>query len=737
MAYGLFYKLPFKDLKNQNYTVEIEKEGYSGDVTELTGSDTPFTISIDDEDFLYTPTRFSTAKIGIIGSDYLQSLFSTQYQMFRVTLLKGTAPVWCGFISPENYSQDYVLSLFSYDVDCVSAMDVLDKINYKQVSSGEMSLVSLFDLLKQTVTESAGRYEHVYIPHVYAKTPEDYKAGDNILKELIISEQDFFDEEGKAMTYKDVLEAVCRFLNWTCVDWQGSLFFVDVDHTGDYYKYSADFSTFEMVSINSAVVQDEGFNGDGHTLDILGGYNKVTVKCSNYPVGDLFPKYDFDSLKLLSGPSDYTTEPAPPRPKPDSDKPWQYARIIKFYPQNTQNWELYFYSPSGEAVPESYDLKKNADSVTGALPAKICTYQWDNKPEQQASPYSITSYSYDSVFLIRQRNEGQPDSVLKSDLPIIKLKSAPFLFKAGYLGITGSLKPVYNKDLAPWQNVDDVVEPGYWENPPSTSRAVITPSRFQAVNFPIRLSIKMGDFYYQGETSRDPNFKSWDTTEKILEWGTIGSSDTKVNSYLDFYDTSTLSMNVNGLKGFAISPSAHDMLYGVMEITIYAPDLPAYYKNGNAGKYPVPFGISLKGLNVSYYKTLTDTGKTNSDRTYENVINKDYINELDTIEFKISSYNDDGSCYSKVMLGNDYLQDNLYNILTTNKRPEELLITRIINRYEHTSVKLTEEINFTGNIVPFTRIRDNYAPMSQKLFIPTGGEIDVAAKRYKCVMVEV
>lgn len=43
----------------------------------------------------------------------------------------------------------------------------------------------------------------------------------------------------------------------------------------------------------------------------------------------------------------------------------------------------------------------------------------------------------------------------------------------------------------------------------------------------------------------------------------------------------------------------------------------------------------------------------NSDRTYENVINEDYINELDEIEFKISSYNNDGACYSKVMLGDN------------------------------------------------------------------------------------
>lgn len=42
-----------------------------------------------------------------------------------------------------------------------------------------------------------------------------------------------------------------------------------------------------------------------------------------------------------------------------------------------------------------------------------------------------------------------------------------------------------------------------------------------------------------------------------------------------------------------------------------------------------------------------------SDRIYENVVNENFINELDEIEFKISSYNNDGACYSKVLLLDD------------------------------------------------------------------------------------
>ena len=73
-----------------------------------------------------------------------------------------------------------------------------------------------------------------------------------------------------------------------------------------------------------------------------------------------------------------------------------------------------------------------------------------------------------------------------------------------------------------------------------------------------------------------------------------------------------------------------------------------------------------------------------SDRIYENVVNENFINELDEIEFKISSYNNDGACYSKVLLLDEYLKDNLYSsIEKTLIRPEELLIRRIINQYQN------------------------------------------------------
>ena len=82
MSYSLIYTVPFATLDNIPCVVEIEKDGDEGTPTELTASATPSQVDIEGEEFLYTPTRFSTAKLQVVGNDYLQTLFSTEYRQY-------------------------------------------------------------------------------------------------------------------------------------------------------------------------------------------------------------------------------------------------------------------------------------------------------------------------------------------------------------------------------------------------------------------------------------------------------------------------------------------------------------------------------------------------------------------------------------------------------------------------------------------------------------------------------
>ncbi|MCS2567244.1 hypothetical protein [Bacteroides fragilis] len=683
MNYGTIYTLYFRSRKEEdNYTVEIQKEGYTGRVAELTGSgDAPFSVEIADDDFLYVPTRFSTATIRVVGNDYLQSLYSTGYQQYRVNFKQGNKIVWTGFVTPELYTQDYTSNKFDLEVQCVSAMNTLEYINYKLKNETDKGFISLWELLTRCVSESRGSYSAIYIPHVYAKNLADYDANTNILQSMTISEQNFFDEDDKPMTLKEVIEELCKFLNWTCVDYKGELYFVDVDHCGDYYKYVPNFSSYTFESGNVVSVQNIGFSGADHTLDILGGYNKAIVKNSNYPVGNLLPEERFEEMQIL-------------KVLDNANDKNQVCHRVFLIPNQ---WEtIVFKEGLTIKVDDLQKYKDIAHTFEGAIPMKYCTYKQNKDLNGNWIP-EITDYSFTNVIQIRrtkERYEAGPLSTCK----VMTTKGASAIYSNGIFCISGSYKFINSDDMIPWDN--------------------------SSVSDVLYAQIRIGDMYY-GSLRPDAGQKNTWAQNPEYAFKLKPERVEAKQDYVSIENQKTLSMPYTGISGVIVSIDR--VLQGDFEFTLLMP----VGKNFSAG------GVLVKDFKIVYQKPDDEKLISNSsiDRYYENVVNEGYINELDEIEFKISSYNNDGACYSKVMLDDNYLTDNLYSSIEQKLvRPEEHLIRRIINQYGATKFKLTQILVDDEAITPITTITDKFQP--NKRFTITGGTIDFAMNQFNCKMIE-
>lgn len=187
------------------------------------------------------------------------------------------------------------------------------------------------------------------------------------------------------MKLKEVLEEICKFLNWTCVDWKGELYFVDIDHEGTYNKYDLSLAAKEEMGVNSLIVQDIGFAGSGHSLDILPGYNKVTVKCNNYPVGKIFPEEDFKTLFRLGDKLLYAREFV---------KDNKVSRKVYFLPNE---YKMYHYEPGITQNPVNEDAIRNmslddVELLYGAIPIKDAIMKWKRMETSgsQILPTTIT-----------------------------------------------------------------------------------------------------------------------------------------------------------------------------------------------------------------------------------------------------------------------------------------------------------------------------------------------------------
>lgn len=290
------------------------------------------------------------------------------------------------------------------------------------------------------------------------------------------------------------------------------------------------------------------------------------------------------------------------------------------------------------------------------------------------------------------------DEYRKETLPAFTMRGPNAVWKDGAIGISGSMRF------------------------PSDSRMnyIYDGDMNISANIPYACSLKIGDKYWNGSgwQSSFVRFEIVFETDNIKNWANVKS-------------TKTPDMPYSGLSGHIITLPSDVPIIGELEFTMYCRRQRVAQEVGF-----IAYGAVLKDFRFDYKKKdgIIDEGE-DGDRLYENVVNDKFMSELDEVEFGISSYNADGASYSKALLGNDFLTDNLYSVIEDKLvRPEEAFIRRVINRYKATQIKLTQVIKNDGSIHPFTRLYDKSAV--NKRFMLLSGVWDYERNNIQLSMVE-
>ena len=778
MSYGLIYTVAIPSLRKNNYSVEVEKKDYTGASTVLTGGAEPFTVSLDDDDFVYIPLRLSTGKLAVVGGSALESLFATAYQEYRVTLYKDTTPLWCGFIKPEIYTQDYTAVVHEISIDCLSAIHTLEYVKYTQLDTSGLKFVSLKSLISRAVVAANAKYQKVYMPHTFATTQATYGTNALMQDDCVISEQNFFDEENKAMSYKDVLEEICRFAHVTLYDDNGSLYFVDHDYTDAYDEWTLTNGVLTLTSANALAignksVQDIGFGGSDHSLDIVAGYNKASIKTSNYNNSDkVFLEENWDNLTPLaieltqvpiieavkSGMTTKYTEVkargksiwlTPEKWEPHvyrttglledgrtlasleiPNRPGYYAndgnpiyeKVVEVTDLTTLQWDA---TSRPHALGTSFDTQtawetnqglytlsdafQDGSRIYGAFLGKYCNWQLNDDGTD-----SISSYSYEHIMFIRKISMHGDTVAHGTSIPVHDAVTFnPALYK-GLFNYKGHMPVAVYADGAIAINLQ-VCPTG--QGTPVTIQGIAKNGFFYAAEkntykagakVTLTFMLRIGDSYYNGTT--------WTTTPSNF---TVQTEEMKeAGSFVSIKNTKVLSMPYNDLTGYIIETAG--TLRGELYVELVDVDMNCAIKD---------FGMKFQ-LKDNYVPT-----DNASDRVYSNVVNSDYINELDEIEEKISSYNHDGLCYSKVLLGSDFITDNLYEGINHEVvRPENLLLRRIVNQYADPKLKLSQVLMNDTSVRPTDKLTDTF--QAGKKFVITGKETKYRTDTMDIKMIE-
>lgn len=665
---GLRYRIPFKDSDNNAYEVLVYRADYTGEAKELTGAPSCFVVSGTDEDFMYTPVRGTTATINVVDSELLLDLYSINNHYAAVKLMKNGVLEWTGFIKPEQFTQPYVNVATNVGVECVGALATLEHVEYKEQT--ESGYISMMELMRYLVKSAKGGYKGVYIPHVYGTSSA---MNGNVFEEIVLCEENFTSEE---MNLLEVLEAVCKFLNWTVYEHGGCLWFVDADWHGEYRVYDEALTYYDSASGNEVTVQNVGYNGsDGNTLDVVHGYNKASVKSLNHVFEDVIPEEPFDILEII--------------------QTWNYnegdfedaRRAVRKF-KKPMMWEMFYYDHymNPLTLDEIKGMEINSD-VAGCVEVSENGYRVTEKDGKWVP--KEREYVWEDMLRVRIDRNNYVLNAGDDRFKAFTMKGVNSIWKDGAFGVNMSIRYTTGADMVETANT--------------------------VVNTDFYFVLRIGENYWNGSA-----WVNGYSTFKIRYNVNTAQGFQPIESNLN------ADMPYRGLNGHVVELPSDRILKGDLEFTMFM-------NNPASGDIS---GYFIKDMKLDYAKKegVYDEGE-DGDRIYENVVNEAYMTEADEIEFEIGSYNEDGATYSKALLGGDFLTDNLYcAIVGENVRPEELMIRRIVNRYGVTKIKLTEALRMTGEITPLTAVSDR--AMVGKRFRMTSGEWDYEQNRLTVQMQE-
>lgn len=677
------WKIPFKTLNESEAEVTIYEEGYEGDVTELTPSETPFETSDENSDDLMVAVRTQSGYIRVMDSgdvniDIVPSSASQHYVEFK---LNGQVK-FAGYMQPDTYTADWEAPPVEVELPVVSGIAYLSGVYMDQTK--DMDMMRMGDLLKEIVEATGIEYEHIIIPNEVAKS-EDEAGTAPLLME--ISRALFFDRNTDyqqdedyqpyaAKTYMEALISFATFWGWTVMERGLEIYFVSTD-AGSYLRYDmddfgsdADFANYEEVNAQAMELNSLHMDGDGHTQEVRQGYRKIIVKAKTGKVDTAFEYPSTDNLPYY-GSMTRTTAIASSRNRYKYDKLELYKGKSE-----TENLELFQYTTGLRAV-EDYDPEKVFE-LPGAVFAEYDTYTSDEVNASGTDKKVNFDYTSGIIVNINNTNGDQ------TKCPILRIKREGYRYKKGYIVISAKTRGVKNADGG-------------------------TSEEENNAGGTISAKLRIGDFWWTGN--------AWSESETTfdIQMGSGTSTDVVKDTAGEILSTKKLTDKCNGAEGYVISTDGRKRSHGGtskdikgdMELTLYFPSTENYNR-----VYMDGFKVEYMG-NDDYIRKDSDE----SENRYTAVLNTGFSEEKE-VELDFATDNDNQEGYGIIGYEDENVSKLYYRGILQTIRPELALVDRMKRMYGRITQALTLEVVY-GDVTPITRV-----VYDGRTFAVTGENVD-------------
>ena len=248
MAYGVKYRLNYCNKDGDAFRLDIEIDGYSGEIFPIEGTAVPFVLTMhNNNEFPKLETiRATEATIEVYEDDNINidSLLTSNETAIRISHYKNGSLNWQGFAVPDFYH----VSIEDARVITITASDRLGAL--KSIGADERyGQDSLLNILRRCLLKTGLKLN---IKIIIGFNSTDVVIKNMPLSNLVLCDR-LFNQRGEAINCYDVIKSICDMFNCFITQKDGYWWIVNKEQlelgTGEVVEYSWDGEDFEAVEV--------------------------------------------------------------------------------------------------------------------------------------------------------------------------------------------------------------------------------------------------------------------------------------------------------------------------------------------------------------------------------------------------------------------------------------------------------------------------------------------------------
>lgn len=284
MAYGVKYRLEFSDNKGNGRKIEILKDGYTGSVLPMIGTENPVEIEYQSASEFYNYIIGSTCTLNLYVTDSVtyDNFWEFDNDEYQVKIsYKDSLDVyqtyWIGFLNINQFKEAVTSTPYQISLKATDRLGTLDGLLAPKSNTVDSSN---FDELHWYVYKILALTDLNLDMWVYNRIRKDgvLTSNDTILTDISVNEFAFMNPEITYRNAKELLESILKTLNMRLFQSNGKWFVISntnvidknvTSSTGIQTAQTSRLTTYGTETIEYYVFNSSGVYQSKQSVDIL------------------------------------------------------------------------------------------------------------------------------------------------------------------------------------------------------------------------------------------------------------------------------------------------------------------------------------------------------------------------------------------------------------------------------------------------------------------------------------